>query len=138
MDSEHRRPYLVGLTGSIGMGKTETAKLFAQLGIPVFDSDATVRALYAPGGAGVAPVGAVFPGTVCDGQVDRTALAAELERDPSAFARLEAIVHPLVRQARSAFVRRAAERGDELVIVDIPLLFETGSQHEVDAVVVVS
>jgi dephospho-CoA kinase len=133
-----RKPFLVGLTGSIGMGKTETAKLFARLGIAVFDSDATVRSLYAPGGAGVAPVGVAFPGTVRDGQVDRRALAGELERDPSAFARLEAIVHPLVRQARSEFLAAAARRGDELAIIDIPLLFETGAQHEVDAVVVVS
>ena len=133
-----RPPYLVGLTGSIGMGKTETAKLFAQLGIPVFDSDATVRALYEPGGAAVAPVAAAFPSTVRDGRIDRTALAAELERNPLAFAKLEAIVHPLVRNARAKFVSAAAELGDELVVIDIPLLFETGAQHEVDAVVVVS
>jgi dephospho-CoA kinase len=138
VDKQHRRPYLVGLTGSIAMGKTETGKLFAQLGIPVFDSDAVVRAIYEPGGAAVAPVAAAFPGTVRDERVDRTALAAALGRDPSAFERLEAIVHPLVRKARDGFVRAAAERGDELVIVDIPLLFETGAQREVDAVVVVS
>lgn len=138
MHNPHRRPYLVGLTGSIAMGKTETGKLFAQLGIPVFDSDAVVRGLYEPGGAAVAPVAAAFADTVRDEKVDRTALAAALGRDPSAFERLEAIVHPLVRKARDGFVRTAAERGDELVIVDIPLLFETGAQREVDAVVVVS
>src|SRR5215469_1641555 len=123
MSKQYRRPYLAALTGSIGMGKTETGKLFAQLGIPVFDSDSMVRLLYGPGGAAVTPVAAGFPGTVRDGGVDRTALAAELERDPSAFARLEAIVHPLVRKARDEFVRAAADRGDEMVIIDIPLLF---------------
>ena len=135
---KQRPPYLVGLTGSIGMGKTETGKLFAQLGIPVFDSDAMVRALYDPGGAAVAPIAVAFPGAVHGSRVDRKALAAELERDPSAFARLEAIVHPLVRNARDGFVRAAAERGDKLVIIDIPLLYETGAQRDVDAVVVVS
>jgi dephospho-CoA kinase len=120
------------------MGKTETGKLFAQLGIPVFDSDAAVRALYEPGGDAVALIAAAFPGAVRDQRVDRTALAAALGRDPPAFERLEGIVHPLVRRARDGFVRAAAERGDELVIVDIPLLFETGAQHELDAVVVVS
>lgn len=138
MPKQDRRPFLVALTGSIGMGKTETGKLFAQIGIPVFDSDATVRALYEPGGAAVAPVAAAFPGTVREERIDRTALAAELERNPSGFAQLEAIVHPLVREARAEFLRRAAERGDELVIIDIPLLFETGAQQEVDAVIVVS
>lgn len=138
MHKQHRQPFLVGLTGSIGMGKTETGKLFVQLGIPVFDSDSAVRALYEPGGAAVVPVTAAFPSAAQDGRVDRTALAAELARDPSAFARLEAIVHPLVRQVRDRFVRAATERGDELVIVDIPLLFETGAQRDVDAVIVVS
>ena len=138
MRKQHSLPYLVGLTGSIGMGKTETGKLFAQLGIPVFDSDSVVRALYEPGGEAVLPIATAFPGTVRDGKVDRTGLAAELAREPAAFARLEAIVHPLVRQARDHFVRAAAERGDELVVIDIPLLFETGAQHHVDAVVVVS
>lgn len=138
MPKQRRRPYLVGLTGSIGMGKTETGRLFAELGISVFDSDSMVRVLYEPGGAAVAPIAAAFPGTVRDGRVDRKAMAAELERDPSAFARLEAIVHPLVRKARDEFVRAAAERGEELVIIDIPLLFETGAQRDVDTVVVVS
>lgn len=138
MREGHRQPYLVGLTGSIGMGKTETGKLFRQLGIPVFDSDAMVRALYEPGGAAVAPIAAIFPGTVRDGRVNRTALAAELERDPSALVRLEAIVHPLVRQARDEFVRASGKRGEDLVVIDIPLLFETGAQRDVDAVIVVS
>lgn len=120
------------------MGKTETGKLFARLGIPVFDSDSVVRELYEPGGAAVAPVAAAFPGAVRERRIDRSLLAAELERHPAAFARLEAIVHPLVRKARDEFVRTAAERGDELVIIDIPLLFETGAQNQVNAVVVVS
>lgn len=138
MNESRRVPYLVGLTGSIGMGKTETGKLFAQLGIPVLDSDSVVGELYEPGGKAVAPIAAAFPGTVHDGRVDRTALAKELARDPAGFERLEAIVHPLVRDVRGGFVRAAAERGDELVIIDIPLLYETGAEKSVDAVVVVS
>ena len=132
------RPYLVGLTGSIGMGKTETGKLFARLGIPVLDSDAVVRRLYDPGGAAVDPVTAEFPGATRDGRIDRTALTQMLASDPSGFERLEAIVHPLVKKARDEFIRAAAERGDEIVMLDIPLLFETGSEKTVDAVVVVS
>lgn len=132
------RPYLVGLTGSIGMGKTETGKLFAQLGIPVLDSDAVVRDLYDAGGAAVGPVSAVFPGAIRDGRIDRAALAQILAADPSAFERLETIVHPLVRNARDEFIHSAAERGDELVVLDIPLLFETGSEKTVDATIVVS
>lgn len=129
---------MVGLTGSIGMGKTETAKMFARLGIPVLDSDAVVRALYEPGGAAVAPIAAAFPAAVRAGRVDRTVLADELARQTGGFERLEAIVHPLVRDARQAFIAAAADRGDPLIVLDIPLLFETGSENEMDAVVVVS
>ncbi|HEX3485638.1 MAG TPA: dephospho-CoA kinase [Micropepsaceae bacterium] len=137
-EQEGRKPFVVGLTGSIGMGKTETARLFARLGIPVHDADAVVHALYDRNGAAVAPIAAIFPQAVKDGRVDRTALAARLAGDEAAFQRLEAIVHPLVRQAERAFLDAAAARGNDLVVLDIPLLFETGSESRVDAVVVVS
>ncbi|HXJ02383.1 MAG TPA: dephospho-CoA kinase [Micropepsaceae bacterium] len=133
-----RKPYVVGLTGSIGMGKTETAKLFARLGIPVHDADAVVHALYDTNGAAVAPIAAAFPDAVENGRVDRAALAARLAGDEAAFQRLEAIVHPLVREAERSFLAAATARGDDLVVLDIPLLFETAGQSRVDAVVVVS
>ena len=120
------------------MGKTETGRLFARLGIPIFDSDAAVAELYGRGGAAVKPVAEVFPDAVIDGRVDRSVLARRLTADPEAFSRLESIVHPLVRQARDAFVRAAGQRGDPLVILDIPLLFESGAEKSVDAIVVVS
>jgi len=132
------KPVLVGLTGSIGMGKSETAKLFARLGIPVFDSDAIVHALYAPGGAAVAAVEKSFPGTTKDGGVDRGQLARRIGDDSAAFAKLEAIVHPLVGLARQRFVEQAQESGAALVVLDIPLLFETSGDTLMDAVVVVS
>lgn len=132
------RPLLVGLTGSIGMGKTETAGMFARLGIPVYDADAAVHAMYERGGAAVEAIAAAFPGTVKDGRVDRPALAARVGGDPEAFARLEAIVHPLAFEKQKTFIAEAAARGEPLVVLDIPLLFETGGDQRVDAVVVVS
>jgi dephospho-CoA kinase len=120
------------------MGKTETGKLFARLGIPVLDSDAVVRELYGIGGAAVGAVGKAFPGTASNGQIDRAALAVELAKDPSAFQQLESVVHPLVRKARDEFIRSAAERGEQLVVLDIPLLFETQAENAVDAIVVAS
>ncbi len=120
------------------MGKTETGKLFARLGIPVLDSDAVVRELYDIGGMAVTPIGGAFPGAVSNGRVDRAALAAELVKDASGFERLESIVHPLVRKVRDDFVRSAGARGEPLVILDIPLLFETGAEDAVDAIIVVS
>lgn len=132
------RPYLVGLTGSIGMGKTETAKMFARLGVPVYDADAAVHRLYEPDGAAVAPIGKAFPGTVIDGRVDRAELTRRVTDDRNAFQTLEAIVHPLVGLQQRTFLEHAAERGAELVVLDIPLLFETGGHARVDAVVVVS
>ncbi len=132
------RPTLVGLTGSIGMGKTETAKMFAALGIPVFDADAAVHALYEPGGAAVAVVGEAFPGTVKDGRVDRQAMVARVMNDPAAFARLEAIVHPLVAMEEKNFIDEAWAKDAPLVILDIPMLYETGGEARMDAVVVVS
>lgn len=128
---------IVGLTGSIGMGKSATARLFAEAGIPVFDSDACVHALYAPGGAAVEPVDQAFPGVVVDGAVDRVRLSAALREDAGGFARLEAIVHPLVARARQDFLEAAEAAGAGLAVVDVPLLFETGGDRHVDVVVVV-
>lgn len=129
---------IIGLTGSIGMGKTETARMFERLGVPVFDADKAVHELYGPGGAAVAPVEAVFPGVVADGAVDRVALAARVLGDAAAVRRLEAIVHPLVQEMRRQFLDSARAQGRDLVVVDIPLLFETGGEARVDKVVVVS
>ena len=129
---------LVGLTGSIGMGKSETARMFAALGVPVYDADAAVHALYDVGGLAVAPIGAAFPGSVADGKIDRTRLAAATLNDTPAIKRLEAIVHPLVGAAQMEFLHAAEAKGAEIVVLDIPLLFETGGETRVDAVVVVS
>lgn len=128
---------VIGLTGSIGMGKSATAGLFREAGIPVFDSDACVHALYAAGGAAVDPVGKAFPGSVVDGIVDRTRLSAALREDPTGFEKLEAIVHPLVMQARQRFLAEAEAAGADIAVVDVPLLFETGGDKHVDEVVVV-
>lgn len=129
-------PLLIGLTGSIGMGKSETAKLFARLGVPVYDSDAAVHRLYERGGAAVGAIGAAFPGTVTDGFVDRTALSKLVAGHERAFKQLEAIVHPLVAAEQRRFLESAKDA--EMVVLDIPLLFETAGQDRVDAVVVVS
>ena len=131
-------PYLVGLTGSIGMGKTETAKMFVRLGIPVYDSDAAVHRLYERGGAAVAEIAKVFPDSVRDGGVDRAELNKYLATDKTAFQKLETIVHPLVARDQRAFLDQAAQDGAEMVVLDIPLLFETGGHARMDAVVVVS
>lgn len=138
MASRRKRPLIVGLTGSIGMGKTETAKMFARLGVPIYDADAAVHALYAKGGAAVAAIEDTFPGTVADGAVDRAALMHRLKGDEAAFKRLEAIVHPLVLEARRTFLDEAAARGEKVVVLDIPLLFETKGGKDMDAVIVVS
>ena len=133
-----KRPLVVGLTGSIGMGKSETARLFARLGIPVHDADAAVHRLYERSGAAVTAVAEAFPDCVADGRVDRSSLAALLRTDRSAFSRLEAIVHPLVASDQRSFIEQAAAAGAEMVVLDVPLLFETGSEGDMDAVVVVS
>jgi dephospho-CoA kinase len=130
------RPLLIGLTGSLGMGKSETARMFAALGIPVYDADAAVHSLYAPCGEAVEPIAAAFPGTVKDGAVDRAALSAALARDPKGFARLEGIVHPLVLKKQRDFI--AAHLDAALLVFDIPLLFETDGDRRMDVVVVVS
>ena len=128
----------LGLTGSIGMGKSTTTAMFAEEGALIWNADAAVHALYAPGGAAVEPVGAAFPGVVVDGSVDRDRLAAALGRDATAFRRLEQIVHPLVGAGRRADLDAARATGVRLAVLDIPLLFETGGDSAVDAVVVVS
>lgn len=129
---------VLGLTGSIGMGKSTTARMFAEEGALVWDADAAVHRLYAPGGAAVAPLGQAFPGVVVDGAIDRARLAESLGRDETAFRRLEAIVHPLVAADRAEALKAAADAGVRLAVVDIPLLFETGGDAGVDAVVVVT
>ena len=130
---------VVGLTGSIGMGKTTTAAMFAEAGAAVFDADAAVHALYAPGGAAVDAVVRAFPGVrKPEGGVDRALLSAKVRGDAAAFARLEGIVHPFVAARRTAFVRDAERRGAAVAVLDIPLLFEVGAADAVDAVVVVS
>lgn len=127
---------IIGLTGSIGMGKTTTADLFRQAGLPVFDADATVHALYQ--GPLVPDIEAAFPGTTTGERVDRARLAERLSGDGDAFRRLEAIVHPAVRRAEADFLARSRAAGAPAVVLDIPLLFETGRQGDVDKTVVVS
>lgn len=129
---------LLGLTGSIGMGKSTTGRMFADEGALLWDADAAVHRLYARGGAAVEPLGEAFPGVVVDGAVDRTRLAEALGRDETAFKRLEAIVHPLAAQDRAQDLAAARAQGVRLAVLDIPLLFETGGDAFVDAVVVVT
>ena len=131
------KPFVLGLTGSIGMGKSATAALFAQRGVPVHDADAAVHALYGPGGAAAEAIGREFPGTLdAQGGVDRAALREAVLGDPARLKRLEALVHPLVRRESEAFLARNAEA--PLVVLDIPLLYETGGEGRCDAVAVVS
>jgi dephospho-CoA kinase len=129
---------LIGLTGSIGMGKSETAKLFAAYGWPCFDADAAVHQLYATGGAAVSAIAARFPEAVVGGVVDRQRLSGLVLGNAAALADLEAIVHPLVRQEQDAAIKTAREAGADAIVLDIPLLFEKGRTAEVDIVVVVS
>ena len=130
------RPFILGLTGSIGMGKSTVAAMFERRGVPVFDADREVRRMEGPDGALVAAIEAAFPGTTGPQGVDRPRLGAAVFGDPAALARLEAIVHPAVRAARADFLARHA--GAPLVVFDIPLLFEKGGVEEVDEVLVVS
>jgi len=130
------KPFVLCLTGSLGMGKSTAAKFFAEAGVPVHDSDAVVHALYE--GEAVAAIEAAFPGTTADGKVDRGKLAAKVIDDKAALARLEAIVHPLVAKARDKFLADAQANGAPVVVLDIPLLFEIGGSASCDAVVVVS
>jgi dephospho-CoA kinase len=128
--------FILGLTGSLGMGKTTTAALFAETGIPVHDADAAVHRLY-EGKAGAA-IEAAFPGTTSAGKVDRGKLAARVLDDADALRRLEALIHPLVRASETCFLAEAERQGAKIAVLDIPLLFETGAERGVDAVVVAS
>jgi dephospho-CoA kinase len=127
---------VLGLTGSVGMGKSATAKMFADEGVPVFDADAAVHELYE--GEAAPLIAAAFPGTVSGGRVDRERLSRAVVGNNEAFARLEAIIHPLVRKEREKFLAVATAEGAEIVVLDIPLLLETGGEREVDKIVVVS
>jgi dephospho-CoA kinase len=127
---------VLGLTGSIGMGKSTTAKLFAEAGVPVYDADATVHKVYEDEAVG--PVEAAFPGSTADGKVDRQKLSAMVVGDTEAIKRLEAIVHPLLRRHQREFLDSAEQAGAPVVVLDVPLLYETGGETRVDAVVVVT
>jgi dephospho-CoA kinase len=129
---------LIGLTGSIGMGKSATAQMFREEGVRVYDADAAVHAIYEKGGGAVEPVGAAFPGVVVDGAINRDLLSKAVLNDAEALKKLESIVHPLVGAAQLDFLVAAREAGADLVVLDIPLLFETGGDRRVDTVVVVS
>lgn len=131
-----KRPLILGLTGSIGMGKSTVAAMFEHLGVPVFDADAEVRRMQGPGGSLVPAIEREFPGTTGAEGVDRVSLGAKVFGDAKALARLEAIVHPAVRAARAAFLTAHAQA--PLVVLDIPLLYEKGGVEEVDKVLVVS
>ncbi len=128
--------FILGLTGSLGMGKLTTARLFAEEGVPVHDADAVVYRLYE--GEAVAAIEKAFPGTTAGGKVDRNKLSARVLSDADALKRLEEIVHPLVQQAERDLLAQARARGENIAVLDIPLLFETGADQRVDAVVVVS
>ena len=127
---------VLGLTGSLGMGKSTCAQMFAEMGVAIFDADATVHRLYR--GPAVPLVEAAFPGTVVDGAIDRSKLAAKVFGHPAAIAKLEGIVHPLVHDAENEFRKRAANSGRRVVLLDIPLLFEVGGEDRVDVVILVS
>ena len=129
---------IVGLTGSIGMGKSTAAKMLRQMGVPVYDADAAVHRLQAPGGIALPPIEAAFPGVVKAGVLDRQALGARVFGNREALRRLEAIVHPLVAREQRRFIRRAALNREPLVVLDIPLLFEGLGERRVDGVLVVS
>lgn len=131
-----KRPFVLCLTGSLGMGKSTAAKFFAAAGVPVHDADAVVHALYE--GEAVAPIEQAFPGATANGKVDRAKLAGMVLNDSAALSRLEAIVHPLVAAARERFLAAARSAGTPVVLLDVPLLFETGGDGHCDAVVVVS
>ena len=127
---------ILGLTGSIGMGKSTTAKLFAEAGVPVYDADATVHQVYE--GEAAPAIEAAFPGTTVDGKVDRPKLSARVVHDPAAMKQLEQIVHPMLGASRQKFFEDAEQSGAPVAVVDVPLLYETGGEKRVDAVVVVT
>jgi dephospho-CoA kinase len=127
---------ILGLTGSIGMGKSTTAKLFTEAGVPVYDADAAVHKIYE--GEAAPAIEAAFPDTTVDGKVDRAKLSAKVVHDPAAIKQLEQIVHPMLGASRQKFLDEAERSGAPVVVMDIPLLFETGGEKRVDAVVVVT
>ena len=127
---------ILGLTGSIGMGKSTTAKLFEEAGVPVYDADAAVHKIYE--GEAAPAIEAAFPGTTVNGKVDRNKLSAKVVHDPAAMKRLEQIVHPMLGASRQKFLHDAEQCGAPVAVVDVPLLFETGGEKRVDAVVVVT
>jgi dephospho-CoA kinase len=129
---------VLGLTGSIGMGKSTTSAMFAEAGVPVWDADAAVHRLYGPGGAAVGPIAKAFPAAVRDNQVARAALRDEIANDPKALERLNAIVHPLVAADRQAFLDAQSAQGTPIVLLDVPLLLETGTDALCDHIIVVS
>ena len=129
---------VIGLTGSIGMGKSTTAAMFREAGIPVYDADAAVHAAYDVGGIAVEPVGDAFPGVVKDGRVDREALRQAVLGNPEALKRLNAIVHPLIGRDRASAFEAAKASGADMIIMDVPLIFETGGEKNMDAVIVVT
>src|SRR6195256_180712 len=128
--------FILGLTGSLGMGKSTTARFFIEEGVPVHDADAVVHRLYE--GEAVAAIEAAFPGTTAGGKVDRNRLSAQVVHDPDALRRLEGIVHPMLGASRQKFLHDAERSGAPVVVVDVPLLYETGGEKRVDAVVVVT
>lgn len=127
---------VLGLTGSVGMGKSTTAKMFVEEGVPVFDADAAVHALYE--GEAVPLIESAFPGTTANGRVDRDRLSAKVVGDKTALAKLEAVIHPLVQKARKSFLEQAERSGAKVAVLDIPLLFETGGDRRIEKVVVVT
>lgn len=129
---------IVALTGSIGMGKSTTSAMFKDLGVPIWDADAAVHRLYAPEGAAIPPIQALIPDAIGQDGVDRDILTGKILQDPGLLKQIEAIVHPLVGKDRADFLAAARQRGEPLVLVDVPLLFETGGEAYVDAVIVVS
>jgi dephospho-CoA kinase len=129
---------VIGLTGSIGMGKSTTAAMFREAGVPVYDADAAVHQAYDVGGVAVGPVGEAFPGVVRDGRVDREALRQAVLGKPEAMQRLNGIVHPLIGLQRGSFFEDAQKAGADFVILDVPLIFETGGEKNMDAVIVCS
>lgn len=129
---------IIGLTGSIGMGKSTTAAMFREAGIPVYDADAAVHRAYDVGGIAVEPVGAAFPGVVKDGRVDREALRQAVLGKPEELKKLNGIVHPLIGRERADVFEKARADGADMIIMDVPLIYETGGEKGMDAVIVVS